>query len=178
MSMALQCTVASSMPVAKAFDRVDHSLLFDKLLKRKLSPVVARTLLAWYSQQKVSISWNSSLSDEFSITNGVRQGGVLSPILFTIIYIDDLLSELEKMGVGCYWRQHFVGGVCYADDIALLAPSAAALRLMLDACSRFASAHSLIFNAAKTQLIRFSPSSSCSSYPWLQFPILWSEFKL
>ena len=150
------------LDASKAFDRVGHSLLFDKLLKRKLSPVVARTLLAWYSQQKVSISWNSSLSDKFSITNGVRQGGVLSPILFTI-YIDDLLSDLEKMGVGCYWRQHFVGAVCYADDIALLAPSPAALRLMLDACSRFASAHSLIFNAAKTQLIRFSPSSSCST---------------
>ena len=137
------------LDASKAFDRVDHSLLFDKLLKRKLSPVVARTLLAWYSQQIVSISWNSSLSDKFSITNGVRQGGVLSPILFTI-YIDDLLSDLEKIGVGCYWRQHFVGAVCYADDIALLAPSPAALRLILDACSRFASAHSLIFNAAKT----------------------------
>ena len=125
------------LDASKAFDRVDHSLLFDKLLKRKLSPVVARTLLAWYSQQKVSISWNSSLSDKFSITDGVCQGGVFSPILFTI-YIDDLLSELEKMGVGCYWRQHYVGAVCYADDIALLAPSPAALRLMLDACSRFA----------------------------------------
>ena len=74
------------LDASKAFDRVDHSLLFDKLLKRKLSLVVARTLLAWYSQQKVSISWNSSLSDKFSITNGVRQGGVLSPILFYNIY--------------------------------------------------------------------------------------------
>ena len=42
------------------------------------------------------------------------------------------------MGVGCYWRQHYVGAVCYDDDIALLAPSPAALRLMLDAYSRFA----------------------------------------
>ena len=64
----------------------------------------------------------------------MRQGGVLSPILFTI-YIDDLLLELEKKGVGCYWNNYFVGAVCYADDIALLAPSPAALRMMLNTCS-------------------------------------------
>ena len=100
-----------------------------------------------------------SLQPVFYKKNGVHQGSVLSRILFTV-YIDDLLLNLEKMGVGCHWRQHHAGGVCYADDIALLAPSPAALGLMLDACSRFASAHSLI---AKTQLIKFSPSVSCTT---------------
>ena len=42
--------------------------------------------------------------------------------MFTI-YIDDLLAELEKTGVDCFWNHHFVGAVCYADDVALLAPS-------------------------------------------------------
>ena len=82
----------------------------------------------------------------------MRQGGVLSPILFTV-YIDDLLLELEKQGVGCFWKHHFAGAVCYADDVALIAPSASALHLMLRACTQFASTHSLIFNASKTQLI-------------------------
>ena len=90
------------------------------------------------------------------------RGGVLSPILFTI-YIDDLLIELEKKGVGCYWNQHFAGAVCYANNIALLAPSPTAMRLMLSTCTSFAeAAHSLVFNASKTQLIRFS-RSYCSS---------------
>ena len=75
------------------------------------------------------------------MSNGVRQGGVLSPILFTV-YIDDLLQE---KGVGCYWNQHFAGAVCYADDIALLAPSPSALRLMLSTCTSFAAAHCLVF---------------------------------
>ena len=42
--------------------------------------------------------------------------------MFTI-YIDNLLAELEKTGVDCFWNHHFVGAVCYADDVALLAPS-------------------------------------------------------
>ena len=40
----------------------------------------------------------------------MRQGGVLSPILFTV-YIDDLLIELEKKGVGCHWNNLFVGAL-------------------------------------------------------------------
>ena len=73
--------------------------------------------------------------------------------------IDDLLADLEKQGVGCFWRHHFAGAVCYADNIALIVPSPSALHLMLQACNTFASSHSLIFNATKTQLIKFS------SYP-------------
>ena len=150
------------LDASKAFDRVDHSLLFRKLLQRHLSPVVVRILLSWYMNQRATVLWNGSLSHKFSISNGVRQGGVLSPILFTI-YIDDLLIELEKQGIGCFWRHFFIGAVCYADDIALIAPSQSALQLMLRTCSEFASSHSLIFNTSKTQLIEFSccPSSWC-----------------
>ena len=94
------------------------------------------------------VSWNSKKSDEFPVSNGVRQGGVLSPILFTVyIIVDDLLLELERQGIGCYWNKHFVGAICYADDITLLAPSPSALRLMLNTCSSFVTSHNLIFNA-------------------------------
>ena len=51
-----------------------------------------------------------------------------------------------------------MGAMCYADDIALLAPSLLALRIMLEICTSFADDHSLVFNAGKTQLIRFSLS--------------------
>ena len=44
----------------------------------------------------------------FSVSNGVKQDGVLSPVLFTI-YIDKLLLELRQQGVGCYWNSHFTG---------------------------------------------------------------------
>ena len=49
----------------------------------------------------------------------------------------------------------FVGAVCYADDISLLAPSPSALRYMLDTCLSFATQHHLTFNPDKPQLIKF-----------------------
>jgi len=48
------------------------------------------------------------------VHNGVRQGGVLSPILFCI-YIDNLLQRLSRSGVGCYLGATFAGSLAYAD---------------------------------------------------------------
>ena len=96
-------------------------------------PVVVRLLLFWYQQQSVQVRWQSTLSEPFGVSIGVRQGRILSPILFTV-YIDDFLLDLHQLGVGCFWKQHFVGALCYADDVALLAPSPCALRLMLNRC--------------------------------------------
>ena len=65
----------------------------------------------------------------FHVSNGVRQGSVLSPVLFAV-YLDGLLAELSGSGVGCYWGSLFAGAFCYADDIVLLAPCASALTTM------------------------------------------------
>ena len=92
------------------------------------------------------------------MSNGVRPGGVLSPILFSV-YLDDLLKKLSDSGVGCYWGHLFAGAVCYADDIVLLAPCPSALRILLNICSTFADTHGLSFNANKTQLICFHQRS-------------------
>ena len=82
------------LDASKAFDRVDHALLFEKLLHRHL-------LLSWYISQQLKVRCSNTFSEPFNISNGVRQGGVLSPILFTI-YIDDLLTALECNGIGCF----------------------------------------------------------------------------
>ncbi len=44
--------------------------------------------------------------------------GVLSPILFTF-YIDDLLTDMSSLGVGCYWDLVFAVSVCHVADMAL-----------------------------------------------------------
>ena len=99
--------------------------------------------------------WNNSLSDSFCISNGVRQGGVLSPILFAI-YIDCLLEMLESSGVGCCYGGSFVGALAYADDVVLLAPCTSALRLMLHICNICIFSWSS-FQCCKNAVNMFSP---------------------
>ena len=84
----------------------------------------------------------------------MRQGEVLSPLLFAV-YIDELLIRLERLRTGCYSGCFFVGALCYADDIVLLAPSPSALCILLSECKCFSMDSELIFNASKTQLMCF-----------------------
>ena len=153
------------LDASKAFDLVNHGILFQKLLDRGLPLPVIRFLSSWYRAQKMRVRWNNSLSIPFGVSNGMRQGSVLLPILFSV-YLDDLLEKLRASGVGCYLGGCFAGALSYADDIVLLAPCASSLRCMLGICQSFASYHGLIFNASKTQttcfrlsqMSRFTPS--------------------
>ena len=77
------------LDASKAFDLVDHNDLFQRLLERNLPSPVVRFLVHWYQNQKMCVRWNATHSGTFSVRNGVRQGSVLSPILFTV-YLDEL----------------------------------------------------------------------------------------
>jgi hypothetical protein len=105
----------------------------------------------------VHIAWLEAVSDPFVATNGVKQGGVLSPVLFCV-YIDDLLNLLAESGIGCFMGQYYVGVLAYADDIVLIAPTPTAMRTMLAICDSFAASYDIVFNALKTKCLVIRPS--------------------
>ena len=117
-----------------------------------------------FTRQTVRTVWEGCVSDEFSANNGVRQGGVLSPVLFTL-YIDVILNRLEQSGLGCYVAHEYFGALCSADDLALLAPNFACLKSMIQLCESFAQEFDLLFNATKTVCILFSDRTRHSGDP-------------
>ena len=58
----------------------------------------------------------------FTVSNGVRQGGVLSPLLFTIL-VDDLSTQLNDARSSCLSEHQCVNHVMYADNICPLVSS-------------------------------------------------------
>ena len=108
-------------------------------------------------------SWNGVKSHEFTAANGVRQGGVLSPLLFNI-YFDEMLTRLKDNGVGCRIRLYFIGALAYADDVVLLCPSRKGLQEMLNICEGFGNEYSASFNARKTYCIKFSRKYTDDQY--------------
>ena len=140
------------LDASKAFDRLNFIKLFSKLLNKKMCPITVRLLLNMYLNQKIQVKWNGILSEPFNVSNGVRQGGVLSPLFFSI-YIDELLIKLKKSGFGCTIGSYYFGALGYADDVVLLCPTREGLRNMIRICEAYATENDLIFNGNKSKLL-------------------------
>ena len=105
-----------------------------------------------YKEQNIRVRWNSTFSELFSVCNGVKQGGVLSPILFSL-YLDKLLVELREFGIGCHMNGLFASAFIYADDITFIAPSCYAWNSMLNVCEEYALSHDILFNSLKIKYL-------------------------
>ena len=133
------------MDMSKAFDLVKHSILFKKFISAGLSVIFIRLLIFIYINQFANIRWNNSFSSFFSMTNGVRQGAILSGFAYCF-YMNDLFSKLRKNKSGCWVRGTFLGILGYSDDSLLLAPSLDTLQEMLKVCEEYAQSHNLRFS--------------------------------
>lgn len=144
------------LDASKAFDRINHWCLFSKLIKRGVHRVFVRLLVFWYCSQEFCVRWGNTYSQFFSVVNGVRQGGIISPILFNI-YMNDLSVTLNKSNVGCKINGQVINHLMYADDTCLIGSSPSSLQRLLDITSDFASSNLVTFNEKKTKCICFLP---------------------
>ena len=131
---------------SKAFDRVEYVKLFKMLKDRNMCPIVLGLLMNMYVNQKIQVRWNNSLSSQHNISNGVKQGGYISPNQFSV-YVNHLITKLRNSNLSCIYVNEHMGVYCYADNISLLSPTFTGREEMLKICEDFADDHDIIFNA-------------------------------
>ena len=135
--------IVTLLDCSKALDMCQFSVLFKKLKEKGLPAIVIRSLIFVYEEQTAWVSWGSARSSQFGILNGTRQGSVLSPCFFAI-YVDELLLQLRRSGVGCYIGGRFFCAAGYADDIVLLAPCRSAMAQLVKICEDFGNRNNLL----------------------------------
>ena len=96
----------------------------------------------------------STFSGKFHVTNGVRQGGVLSPLLFNV-YVNELSDCLNKSGIGGSMNCIIINHMLYADDICIISLSSAGLQQLLNICSGYSELHDLTFKAKEVNVYVF-----------------------
>jgi hypothetical protein len=150
------------LDLADAFTSVPHSLIFDTLRARGISPKCITALQNLYSASSTRITNARGESTTIPIRSGVRQGCPASPVLFALA-IEPILRTPFESGTGVEIGGVEVGTLAYADDLCVVASSAQALQAKLDVITTRASRLGLRFNPAKCASLSWGRPSQASS---------------
>ena len=143
-----------SLDAEKAFDSCNWDILFEKLHYEKALPLpVTKVIKALYENSKAKVIYNGCHSEYFNISQGVRQGSVLSPHLYNI-YTENLLKEIhQNCNIGTSIHGQYTGITMYADDIILMSTTISGIQHLANKCSDYNLANAICFNSDKTELL-------------------------
>lgn len=134
-----------------AFDCVPRKALIYKLSCMGVSSKFLNLLSRLYDGTKSAV-WNGeSLSDYFETRSGVKQGCLLSPLLFAL-FLNDLHDEL---GAGLNIGETNIRILLYADDIVIFADKPHILQLMINRLERYCMNWSMKVNLSKSKIMVF-----------------------
>ena len=146
------------------------------LQKRNVNSGIINILENWFAKNFTTVKWNNVTSSRVPLLSGVKQGGVLPPILFTL-FVDCVLELLEESNLGCFINYTCYNSFMYADYIMLMSLSVSDLQLMLNMCNNVFNDLDLPINVAKCHCLRIGPryKSPCASLKMQGVDLNWVE---
>jgi hypothetical protein len=163
-------TVMAFLDFSAAFDSVDRSMLWDLLRVAGVPRLYVDLIRSMYEKTKCRIKAYGRLSDAFQVRTGVRQGDVLSPLLF-LRAIDYVIQKAAAPNDGVLLGEGIKAATAeYADDVALIGESVQQLQAHIDGFQAAAEFVGLSLNERKCKSIAFPPTpmttSPSTTSPW------------
>jgi hypothetical protein len=140
--------------IKKAYDRVFRAGLWKMVWDKGIRGKMWRVLKCLYGEVESCVLINGMKTDWFPVRVGVRQGCVLSPVLFAI-FIDGVAEELRELGIGVPVGDEVLSLLMYADDIVLLAESEEELQNMLGVVYEYSRKWRFELSDKKTEVVVF-----------------------
>ena len=137
--------------LASAFDSVEYPVLLSHLKSAGVTGKTWRLIKQWYDNPRSYVRVGGNTSSPFSIHRGVRQGSVLSPVLFLLV-MDPVLLELQSQSCGLTISGLFLGALSHTDDIHLTD-----CKHQISTVNAFATTRGLVLSAEKCEAV-VSPS--------------------
>ena len=149
----------------KAFDTVNRDKLWDTLHKLKTSSKMLNMVKAMYCSVQSCVRWGAKLSDFFACSLGVKQGCLLSPLIFSLLIskVADFVREKGKHGIQLLPGLDEIFLLMFADDIVLISSTPSGLQNQINNLRKASESLGLTVNLDKTKTMVFRKGGHLSA---------------
>ena len=150
---------------SKAFDTIPRDILFKKLIAYGVTGKFLKTISNLYNNDKACVKIGNKISDEFKINQGVRQGCVLSPLLFNI-FVSDLPKLLITENNTVIHENLTNNCIMWADDLVMFCDSENGLQSLLHKLNLYCTENDLTVNLDKSKCMIFNKTGRLIRNPF------------
>lgn len=140
--------ILAFLDIEKAYDKINRKTLRTVIEKLGIPTKICNLIMGMYRNTKAKFIFGDIVTDWVFLKKGVRQGCVLSPLLFSM-YTEELAKRISKENLGVGIGNDKLGMLLYADDVVLIADELPMMQKMLDIANDYSREFSLNFSAKK-----------------------------
>jgi hypothetical protein len=156
-------TFVSFIDFKKAYDTIVRYLLFNKLDNLGLSSKFMLALKAIYSNIECCVRLDGHTTDWFSVNAGLKQGCVLSTVMFNI-FINNLIDDIKSLNIGIDIDGEKIAISLYADHVVLMAENTEDMQQLINVLDIWCNNNCFKVNLSKSKVMHFrNPSVNRSS---------------
>jgi hypothetical protein len=144
--------VMAFLDMSKAYDTVWRSALWLKLDRAGIKGRMWKMCTRMYERVSARVKAGQDISEAWILTDGLKQGSVLSPIFF-LIFVNDLVDAMKETNGGLVVNGIALPGLLFVDDVTAVAINQVNLSALLQSCNTFAKRWGLVFNFSKSKAL-------------------------